>query len=173
MTVTEHLRKDGVIGLEALEERLNADLAWLNLPPPAWLPPMAHAGGLVLDVVVVGAGMGGLAVAGALRLLGLRATLFDKAPRDFEGPWATTALMETLRSPKQISGPALDLPALTFYAWYQAQFGRAAWQALEKIPRLQWAEYLSWYSRVLGLDVRSEHEVKAVRPRGIMWSNSR
>jgi len=165
MTVTGNLPKDGAIGLEALEERLNADLAWLNLPPPAWLPPMAHAEGPVLDIVVVGAGMGGLAVAGALRLLGLHATLFDKAPRDFEGPWATTALMETLRSPKQISGPALDLPALTFSAWYQAQFGSAAWQSLEKIPRLQWSEYLSWYRRVLGLDVRSEHEVKAVRPR--------
>src|ERR1700728_2620180 len=126
---------------------------------------MAHAEGPVLDIAVVGAGMGGLAVAGALRLLGLHATLFDKAPRDFEGPWATTALMETLRSPKQISGPALDLPALTFTAWYQAQFGCAAWNALEKIPRLQWADYLGWYRRVLGLDVRSEHEVKAVRPR--------
>jgi len=165
MTVTGNLPKDGAIGLEALEERLNADLAWLNLPPPAWLPPMSHAEGPVLDIAVVGAGMGGLAVAGALRLLGLHATLFDKAPRNFEGPWATTALMETLRSPKQISGPALDLPALTFSAWYQAQFGRAAWQSLEKIPRLQWADYLCWYRRVLNLDVRSEHEVKAVRPR--------
>jgi cation diffusion facilitator CzcD-associated flavoprotein CzcO len=157
--------KEGAIGLEALEQRLNADLAWLNLPAAPWLPPTAHAEGPVLDIAIVGAGMGGLAVAGALRLLGLQATLFDKAPRDFEGPWATTALMETLRSPKQISGPALDLPALTFAAWYQAQFGCAAWKALDKIPRLQWAEYLGWYRCVLGLDVRSEHEVKAVRPR--------
>jgi cation diffusion facilitator CzcD-associated flavoprotein CzcO len=160
VTATEGLPKDGAIGLEALEERLNADLAWLNLPPVAWLPPTAHAEGPVVDIAVVGAGMGGLAVAGALRLLGLHATLFDKAPRGFEGPWATTALMETLRSPKQ-----LDLPALSFYAWYQSQFGRAAWAALDKIPRLQWADYLCWYRRVLGLDVRSEHEVKAVRPR--------
>jgi glycine/D-amino acid oxidase-like deaminating enzyme len=165
MTATASLPKDEAIGLEALEERLKADLAWLNLPPPAWLPPITHAQGPVLDVAIVGAGMGGLAVAGALGLLGLHATLFDKAPRYFEGPWATTALMETLRSPKQISGPALDLPALTFSAWYHAQFGRAAWQALEKIPRLQWADYLGWYSRVLNLDVRSEHEIKAVRPR--------
>jgi FAD-dependent urate hydroxylase len=165
MTGTETPPKDGAIGLEALEDRLNADMAWLNLPPAPWLPPMAHAEGPVLDIAIVGAGMGGLAVAGALRLLGLEATLFDKAPLNFEGPWATTALMETLRSPKQISGPALDLPALTFAAWYQAQFGFAAWSALEKIPRLQWADYLGWYRRVLGLQVRSDHEVKAVRPR--------
>jgi FAD-dependent urate hydroxylase len=165
MTDTPTPTKDGAIGLEALEDRLNADLAWLNLPPAPWLPPMCHAEGPVLDIAIVGAGMGGLAVAGALHLLGLQATLFDKAPLNFEGPWATTALMETLRSPKQISGPALDLPALTFAAWYQAQFGYAAWNALEKIPRLQWADYLAWYRRVLGLDVRSEHDVKAVRPR--------
>jgi FAD-dependent urate hydroxylase len=165
MTVASNPPRDGAIGLQALEERLHADLAWLNLPPAAWLPAMDHAEGPVLDVAIVGAGMGGLAVAGALRLLGLHATLFDKAARDREGPWATMALMETLRSPKQISGPALDLPPLTFYAWYQAQFGRAAWEALEKIPRLQWSEYLSWYRRVLALDVRSEHEIKRVRPR--------
>jgi cation diffusion facilitator CzcD-associated flavoprotein CzcO len=165
MTATESLAEDGAMGLEALEDRLRADLAWLNLPPAAWLPPMAHTQGPVLDIAIVGAGMGGLAVAGALRLLGLHATLFDKAPRDLEGPWATTALMETLRSPKQVSGPALDLPALSFSAWYQAQFGRGAWQALDKIPRLQWADYLCWYRRVLDLDVRSEHEIKAVRPR--------
>jgi cation diffusion facilitator CzcD-associated flavoprotein CzcO len=165
MTVTVNSALDGAIGLEELEARLNTDLAWLNLPPAPWLPPMTHAEGPVLDVAIVGAGMGGLAVAGALRLLGLHAVLFDRAPRDFEGPWATTARMETLRSPKQVSGPALDLPALTFRAWYEAQFGRAAWEALDKIPRLQWAEYLGWYRRVLALDVRSEHAVTGVQPR--------
>ena len=48
-----------------------------------------------------------------------------RSPKDFEGPWATTARMETLRSPKQLTGPALGLPALTFRAWYEAQFGTA------------------------------------------------
>jgi cation diffusion facilitator CzcD-associated flavoprotein CzcO len=165
MTVAKPELAAGAIGLEALEERFHNDLAWLNLPPARWLPPMSHAEGAVLDVAIVGAGMGGLAVAGALHLLGLEATLFDKAPLGLEGPWATTARMETLRSPKQISGPALDMPALTFHAWYEAQFGRAAWESLDKIPRLQWAEYLSWFRRKLALDVRSEHEIHAVQPR--------
>ena len=165
MTATVNGVTDTVIGLEALEARFHADLAWLNLPPAPWLPPMSHAEGPVLDVAIVGAGMGGLAVAGALHLLGVHAVLFDKSRRNFEGPWATTARMETLRSPKQINGPALDLPALTFHAWYEAQFGREAWERLDKIPRLQWADYLAWYGKVLDLDVRSEHRVTAVRPR--------
>ncbi|HSV84748.1 MAG TPA: NAD(P)/FAD-dependent oxidoreductase, partial [Ramlibacter sp.] len=81
------------------------------------------------------------------------------------GPWATTARMETLRSPKELTGPALGLPALTFRAWFEAQFGLAAWDAMDKIPRLQWAEYLRWYRQVLDLDVRNRQRVLAVRPR--------
>ncbi|MGK9797804.1 FAD/NAD(P)-binding protein, partial [Salmonella enterica subsp. enterica] len=84
-----------------------------------------------------------------LKHLGIAARIFDRAPAGFEGPWATTARMETLRSPKQLTGPALGLPALTFRAWYEAQFGTAAWDALDKIPRLQWMDYLRWYRRVL------------------------
>ena len=45
------------------------------------------------------------------------------------------------------------LPALTFRAWFESQFGLAAWQAMDKIPRLQWADYLRWYRQVLGLEM--------------------
>jgi cation diffusion facilitator CzcD-associated flavoprotein CzcO len=73
--------------------------------------------------------------------------------------------MQTLRSPKQLTGPALGLPALTFRAWYEAQFGPDGWAALDKIPRLQWAEYLRWYRQVMKVDVRNEHRVTRVQPR--------
>lgn len=152
-------------GLRALEQRLQDELEALALPAKRWSPAFEHPEGEVLDVVVVGAGMGGLALAAALGLQGLAATVFDRAPRDREGPWLTTALMETLRSPKELVGPALDLPSLTFAAWYQAQFGRAAWQALDKIARQQWGQYLIWYRQVMGLDVRNQHDVTRVRPR--------
>lgn len=149
--------EDGAIGLPALEARLKQDLEWLEQPGKRWLPAKEHAGKLVKDVVIIGAGMSGLAAAFALRLQGIDAVLYDKAPEDYEGPWATTARMETLRSPKHLTGPALDLPALTFRAWYEAQFGLRAWNELDKIPRLQWADYLRWYRRVLALDVRNDH----------------
>jgi cation diffusion facilitator CzcD-associated flavoprotein CzcO len=119
----------------------------------------------VLDVAIIGGGMAGLAAGAALKHLGIVAPMFDRAPAGFEGPWATTARMETLRSPKQLTGPALGLPALTFRAWFEARFGTAAWNALDKIPRLQWMDYLRWYRAVLGLDVRNDHQVDAVIPR--------
>ncbi|WP_415205670.1 FAD/NAD(P)-binding protein [Pseudorhodoferax sp.] len=152
-------------GLAALEQRLRQDLQWLCLPARPWVPPSTRDGQPVLDVAIVGGGMAGLTLCASLAHLGLRATIFDQSPAGFEGPWATTARMETLRSPKELTGPALGLPALTFRAWYEAQFGLAAWQALDKIPRLQWMDYLRWYRRVLDLDVRNRQRVAAVLPR--------
>lgn len=148
-------------GLMALEARLRQDLAFLDLPAKPWLP---ERGPDHPHVAIIGAGMAGLAAAGALRLLGIPTILVDQAPAGQEGPWATTARMETLRSPKQLAGPALGLPALTFRAWFEAQFGLTAWEELDKIPRVQWAEYLRWYRQVLDLQVRNEHRVLGVRP---------
>lgn len=156
----------GLAGLAALEARLAQDLAWLELPPPAWVPPSQRDGQPVLDVAVIGGGMAGLTAATALRHLGITAVIFDQAPAGFEGPWATTARMETLRSPKTLTGPALGLPALTFRAWYEAQYGVPGWEALDKIPRLQWMDYLRWYRKVMGLDLRNAHRLSGLRPRG-------
>ena len=157
---------DAPLGLAALERRLAHDLECLGWPAKPWMPPQPDEDGLpVLDVAVIGAGQAGLAVASALAQQGIRAVVFDRAPRDLEGPWATTARMETLRSPKELTGPALGLPALTFRAWFEAQFGTDAWARLDKIPRLQWMDYLRWYRRVMAVDVRNDTTVTAVRPR--------
>lgn len=152
-------------GLAALEQRLAQDLAWLEWPAASWVPSRQIDGQAVLDVAIVGGGMAGLTAAAALRQQGIRAPMFDRSPEGFEGPWATTARMETLRSPKQLTGPALGLPSLTFRAWYEAQFGLDAWNALDKIGRLDWMDYLRWYRRVLALDVRNAHEVLSIVPR--------
>lgn len=152
-------------GLRQLELRLRQDLSWLEWPAKSWVPPRSFGGETVTDVVVVGAGMCGLAAAAALKGLGIASlTVLDKAPAGREGPWLTFARMETLRSPKQLTGPALGLPALTFRAWYEAQFGTEAWARLGKIPRVQWMEYLVWYRRVLDLPVHNEVELLAVEP---------
>ncbi|MDQ2780506.1 MAG: NAD(P)/FAD-dependent oxidoreductase [Pseudomonadota bacterium] len=149
-------------GLAALEARLRQDLQWLGLPARRWVPPQDG----VLDTAVIGGGMAGLAVAASLTHLGIQSVLFDRAAAGFEGPWATTARMETLRSPKELTGPALGLPALTFRAWFESQFGGTAWEQMDKIPRLQWADYLRWYRQVLKLDVRNRQSVRNVQPRG-------
>lgn len=163
--MTEPDNPRGQAGLAALEARLRQDLAWLELPAKAWTMPRTHDGQAVLDVAVIGGGMAGLAVSATLKHLGIQACTFDQSPAGLEGPWATTARMETLRSPKQLTGPALGLPALTFRAWFEAQYGGEAWEALDKIPRLQWMDYLRWYRQVLGLDIRNGHRVEQVLPR--------
>ncbi|AVT04126.1 SidA/IucD/PvdA family monooxygenase [Paracidovorax avenae] len=156
----------GAAGLAALEQRLQHDLLTLNWRAKAWLPQRTHAGRQVIDVLIIGAGQAGLAASMALAQQGIPAVLLDRAPEDHEGPWATTARMETLRSPKELTGPALGVPSLTFRAWFEAQWGGDAWAALDKIPRLQWMDYLRWYRRVTRADVRNGHAVTAVQPRG-------
>lgn len=154
-------------GLSALEQRLRQDLEWLEWPAKDWVPAREHRGERVRDVVVIGAGMCGLAAAAALKGLGLsNLTVLDRAPAGREGPWVTYARMETLRSPKQLTGPALGLPALTFRAWYEAQFGRAGWDALGKIPRTMWMDYLVWYRKVLRLPVENEVSLDKVEAQG-------
>ncbi|MES2184289.1 MAG: NAD(P)/FAD-dependent oxidoreductase [Pseudomonadota bacterium] len=152
-------------GLAALERRLARDLEYLGLPARSWLPQHLHGGQPVLAVVVIGGGQAGLAAAVGLRCRGIPAVVLDRSPAGLEGPWATTARMETLRSPKELTGPAMGLPALTFRAWFEAQFGAAAWDALDKIPRLQWMDYLRWYRRVMAVDVRNDTAVEAIVPR--------
>jgi len=109
--------------------------------------------------------MCGLVAAAALRMIGVHNVVcFDRSEPGLEGPWKTYARMETLRSPKQLTGPALGLPALTFRAWFVAQYGAAAWDKLDKIPREMWMDYLVWYRKVLDLPVRNRVNVTTVKP---------
>jgi len=140
-------------GLAALEARLAADLANLNHPPANWVIP---AGPDIADVVVVGGGMAGLTAGFALIRRGIRnIRILDRAEAGREGPWVTFARMETLRSPKELTGPASGVPSLTFRAWFTARFGPAEWERLYRIPRPMWMDYLRWYRRVLALPVEN------------------
>lgn len=149
--------------LSELEARLAEDLLWLNQPVKNWTIP--HHG--VLDVVVVGGGVLGMVTLAALRRAGVHnCRAYDRAPAGREGPWVTFARMETLRTRKEAAGPALGVPSLTFRAWFEASFGRAAWEGMPLAPRELWMEYLVWYRRVLNLPVVNDSEVTAVTPRG-------
>ena len=119
------------------------------------------------DVVLIGGGMCGLVAAFALLRLGIsNLRILDRSEAGQEGPWITYARMETLRSPKHLVGPAADLPALTFRAWYEAQFGGEAWERLGRIPRPMWMDYLRWYRAVLDLPVENGIEVTRIEPAG-------
>ncbi|MCO6383303.1 NAD(P)/FAD-dependent oxidoreductase [Oceanicola sp. 502str15] len=158
---------DRTAGLEALEGRLAKDLSLLELPSKPWVPARSHDGQRVRDVIFVGAGMCGLAGAARLKLSGVEnIVLYDAAPEGFEGPWETFAQMKTLRSPKTLSGPCLGLPALTFRAWFEAQWGEAAFDEMDKIPKGMWMDYLRWYRAVLALPVVNETRVTLVEDAG-------
>lgn len=151
--------------LAALETRIALDLEALNLPPRNWVPALRRDGVTVLDVVVIGAGMNGIAAAGALIFKGVRniAVLEESAPGQ-EGPWVTTARMDTLRSPKTLPGPCFGIPSLTFRAWCEASFGSEAWESLYKIANHTWQDYLSWLQRVLQLPVTHGVRVARISP---------
>lgn len=152
-------------GLAALEAQVARDLDVLNLPPNNWVPPMRRDGVRVLDAVVVGAGMNGIAAAGSLIFKGMpNIAVLEAAGPGQEGPWCTTARMDTLRSPKTLPGPCFGIPSLTFRAWYVANFGEESWEALYKIFNRTWQDYLGWLQRVLKLPLTHFSRVTKISP---------
>jgi cation diffusion facilitator CzcD-associated flavoprotein CzcO len=155
------------MGGENLTGRVREDLALLSYPRRNWVPERIRAGDRVLDVLIVGAGQAGLATAFGLQLESIDNILVvDRKRRGTEGPWIDFARMETLRTPKTLTGPDLGIPSLTLQSWYRARFGDAAWDALTKVPREHWSEYLAWYRDVLQLPVINELGVEQVEPAG-------
>jgi cation diffusion facilitator CzcD-associated flavoprotein CzcO len=152
--------------LIALEAQVRADLAKTAHPGAAWLAPkQAPDGRPALDVLVVGAGQSGLAAAfGLMRSQVTNILVLDKSEEGREGPWLTYARMHTLRSPKDFTGPDLDIPSLTYQSWHEARFGEDDWRNLDLIPRELWAEYLVWFRRVVSLPVRNGCELVEISP---------
>jgi FAD-dependent urate hydroxylase len=152
--------------LTALAAQVSADLSKITHPSMPWLTPVtAPDGRPALDVLIVGAGQSGLAIAFALQRSQVTNILvLDKAEQGSEGPWLTYARMPALRSPKSYTGPDLDVPSLTYQAWHEAKFGEASWRDLDLISRECWADYLSWYRHVLDLPVRNGCELIDIAP---------
>ena len=154
--------------LSQLERRVEQDLALIQHPHMDWLEPRHGSNGQkALDVLIVGAGQSGLAIAfGLLRSKVDNIEVVDKAPAGMEGPWLTYARMDTLRSPKDYTGPDLDIPSLTYQSWHCARFGDQSWADLDLIPRAYWADYLLWVRRMTSVPVRNRTEVTDIRPAG-------
>ena len=130
------------------------------------MPPREVGGERVHDAVIVGGGMCGLVAWMALASAGIRdARVLDRAERRREGPWLTCALIEMLRSPEILAGPAFGHGSLSFQAWFRARHGRAAWDALDRIARPMWADYLVWHRDVLGVPVENGVGLERVAPR--------
>jgi FAD-dependent urate hydroxylase len=154
--------------LDSLAAQVRKERDMLDFPVRDWVPAKHTACGKpVLNVLVVGLGQAGVAILLGLardhvnNILGI-----DASPRGREGPWLSVARMSTLRTPKEVTGPDLRLPSLSFQAWYEIQFGEAAWAALAQIPRIEWARYLAWVRKVLDLPCRNGVHLDAIRAEG-------
>lgn len=114
--------------LAALTARARDDLSRIAHPRMPWMEPRTDPDGKpALDVLIVGGGQSGVAIASALKRAQVDNMLVvDRAPRGQEGPWLTYARMHWLRSPKNYTGPDLDLPSLGYQAWHEAKVRRGA-----------------------------------------------
>lgn len=119
------------------------------------------------DVVCVGGGQAGLAIGFALRRAGIgRVSVIDAAAPGGTGVWRTTARMPTLRTPKAWPEPEFGHPELSFRAWYEDLHGEARYEALDRIPRLDWAAYVDWVGDALQVPVRHRTRLVDVVPSG-------
>lgn len=143
-----------------VEARRGLDLIGEN--PANWVP---HHPGIDHDVVVVGGGQSGLAIAFGLKRAGIgKVQVIDAARAGAEGIWRTIARMEVLRTAKAPPGPELGLPDFSFQAWYEATHGAAAYAALGNIPRPVWADYLDWFRQAADIRVRNAVRLVRVEP---------
>ncbi|MFB9330494.1 FAD/NAD(P)-binding protein [Paenibacillus aurantiacus] len=155
------------MSLEALQARVKADLSYLAYGGPDWIKPKYHPDGHIYDVVIVGGGQSGLSIAfGLLRERISNILIIDENREGLEGPWETYARMMTLRTPKHLTSIDLGIPSLTFRSWWEAQHGPDGWEALGKIPRGEWMNYLRWYRNILALPVKNDTKLKLIDSAG-------
>lgn len=158
--------RSDALDLPGLAARVRDDLARIAHPRQPWLTPRTGPDGRpALDVLVVGGGQSGLAIAfGLMRAQVGNIAVLDRAPRGQEGPWLTSARMRTLRSPKDFTGPDLDVPSLTYQSWHEARYGADHWQRLDLIAREDWAAYLVWVRDTVGIPVENGVAVTGLAP---------
>lgn len=148
-----------------LDQPARDTLRLIGPDPQNWVPDRE---GIDHNVAVIGGGQSGSAFAFALRRAGIgKVTVIDAAnDAASSGPWLSSARMHKLRTPKGLPGPELGLPGLSFQAWYESRQGGAAYDALDRIPRVDWAAYLDWYRKTLGIEVRYRTRLVRIEPAG-------
>ena len=150
--------------LAQLEAAISENFQMLMYPPKGFVPNRQGPDGKPLcDVLIIGAGMNGLAAAFALRRLGItNIRHIDAGRQGFAGPWLNYARMEYLRSGKNLTGPAQGHALLTPRAWWQASRPEQSWDELDYFTRQDWAAYLNWYGRMTAADITWQTELTAI-----------
>ncbi len=150
-----------LLSARVIDKKIQRELDLFNLPATSW---RVEEDSEMIDVAIIGAGQAGLSIAHALQLEGIsNVRIFDAADEGEEGPWLTTARMQTLRSSKFLRGPA-QLPHLTFRAWCEEHFGKKSWEDLNKIPTEAWGRYLLWLRARIGVHVTNKAKLQSITP---------
>lgn len=148
----------------ALAEQTRKALRWAGPAPAEWVAPRA---GVDHNVVVVGGGQTGVSISYWLGRKGVGQILtIDQAEPGQAGIWRTIARMRQLNSPKNASGPGQNNAALSFRGWYETINGPGAFDALDHVPRLIWADYLAWFQQVTDTQVRYRTRLLEIEPVG-------
>jgi hypothetical protein len=149
---------------EQLEAQTRRVLRWAGRDPADWVRARA---GVDHNVVIVGGGQSGVAIAYGLRRKGVgRVDVIDQAEPGQAGIWRTIARMHQLRTPKTMTGPEQGNVALGFRAWFETVNGPEAFDALDRIPRLAWADYLAWFQQTTETKVRYRTRLLEIEPQG-------
>lgn len=143
-------------------DRLAADvLRQLGADPVSWVRESMTDH----NVLIVGGGQAGIGIAFALRRAGIGGvSVIDAAAQGCTGAWTTIARMHTLRTPKAWPEPEFGVPGLSFRAWFETTRGVEAYDRLDRIPRLVWAEYVDWVTRALAVPVRHQTRLLGIAP---------
>ena len=137
-------------------------LRWSGPYPANWVRPRDGAD---RNVVVLGAGHSGLGIAHGLKRKGIgNVAVIDQAEPGNAGIWRNIARMQQLRTPKALAGPESGNVLLGFRAWYETQHGAGAFDALDRIQRLDWADYLAWFQRTTSVQVRYGTRLVEIEP---------
>jgi len=149
---------------DELATQTQRSLRWAGKEPANWVRART---GVDYNVVIVGGGQSGLALAYGLRRKGVGLVdVIDRAEPGEAGIWRNIARMQQLRTPKTLPGPEQGNPSLGFRAWYETLNGPGAFDALDRIPRLAWADYLGWFQRVTAANVRYRTRLLEIEPAG-------
>ncbi|ARO13436.1 oxidoreductase [Ketogulonicigenium robustum] len=143
--------------LASLRAQIRAEMDMMSFATQPWVIGQQYAGQDIPDVVIIGAGQSGLGLGHMLKRRGItNVLLLDRNPAGYEGVWDTYARNHEIRSPKGITGLEMGLPSLTVHSWFVARYGQPAWDAITRVPRVQWMEYLRWYRAIADLQIRND-----------------
>jgi FAD-dependent urate hydroxylase len=146
-----------------LETQTAHALRWGGRDPANWVRGRA---GIDHNVVIVGAGHSGIAIGYGLKHKGVGVEIIDQADPGRAGIWRNIARMHQLRTPKTMPGPEAGNVALSFRAWFETLNGPKAFDALDRIPRLTWADYLAWFQKTTDTQVRYRTRLLDIEPQG-------